>query len=98
MTNKISKQARMIQVLSTQHLGAKKSLAVVQVAGEAMLIGITDNNISMIKSISLLDDDMPQKKFSATLAQKIQSEEEFSMKGIKDIVSQKLKNMKEIGG
>ena len=42
----------------TQHfLGPRKSLAIVRVAGETMLIGVTDHNISMIKSLSLLDDD-----------------------------------------
>ncbi len=49
---------RMIEVLSQHHIGAKKSLAVVRVAGEAVLIGITDQNITILKSLSLLDEDV----------------------------------------
>lgn len=48
-----------IKVLTQHHLGPKKSLAIVRVAGESILIGITDQNISMLKSLSLLDEDLP---------------------------------------
>lgn len=46
-----------IQVVSQQSLGPKKNLMVVRVAGEDILIGVTDHNISMIKSLSLIDDE-----------------------------------------
>lgn len=82
-TNRFANKSKMIQVLSQHYIGAKKSLAVVRVAGETVLVGITDNNISHIKTLSLLDDEVP-KKFSNTLSQKIQDDnEEFSMKGIR---------------
>lgn len=48
-----------IQILTQHHLGPKKSLAIIQVAGEAILIGITDQNISMLKTLSLIDDEVP---------------------------------------
>jgi flagellar protein FliO/FliZ len=48
-----------IKVITQHHLGPKRSLAIVQVAGESILIGITDQNISMIKSLSLIDDEVP---------------------------------------
>ncbi len=48
-----------IQILTQHHLGPKKSLAIVQVAGEAILIGITDQNISMLKTLALIDDEVP---------------------------------------
>lgn len=48
-----------IQILTQYHLGPKKSLAIVQVAGEAILIGITDQNISMLKTLALIDDEVP---------------------------------------
>lgn len=51
------KKAR-IEVLHQHFLGPKKSLALVQVAGEAILIGVTDHNISMIKSVALIDDEL----------------------------------------
>lgn len=49
-----------IKVLQQHYLGPKKSLAIVRVAGESILIGVTDHNISMIKSLSLLDDEVPE--------------------------------------
>lgn len=48
-----------INVLTQHHLGPKKSLAIIQVAGEAILIGITDQNISMLKTLALIDDEVP---------------------------------------
>lgn len=48
-----------INILTQHHLGPKKSLAIIQVAGEAILIGITDQNISMLKTLALIDDEVP---------------------------------------
>lgn len=49
-----------IKILTQHYLGPKKSLAIVRVAGESILIGITDQNINMLKSLSLLDDEIPE--------------------------------------
>ena len=46
-----------IRVVTQHFLGPRKSLAIVRVAGENILIGVTDQNINMIKSLSLLDED-----------------------------------------
>lgn len=71
-SNKIHKSNTQIKVLSQHHLGAKKSLAIIRVAGESILIGVTDQNISMIKSLSLIDDEvpaeLPSQSFAATMA------------------------------
>ena len=71
-SNKINKSNMQIKVLSQHHLGAKKSLAIIRVAGESILIGVTDQNISMIKSLSLIDDEvpaeLPSQSFAATMA------------------------------
>ncbi len=56
----INVQNHQIRILSQTSLGPKKSLAVIRVAGESVLIGITDTQISMIKSLSLLDEDLPE--------------------------------------
>ncbi len=70
-SNKINKSNMQIKVLSQHHLGAKKSLAIIRVAGESILIGVTDQNISMIKSLALIDDEIPaevsQKPFAKNL-------------------------------
>ncbi len=70
-SNKINKSNMQIKVLSQHHLGAKKSLAIIRVAGESILIGVTDQNISMIKSLALIDDEIPaevsQKAFATNL-------------------------------
>lgn len=58
-SNTINKSNMQIKVLSQHYLGPKKSLAIIRVAGESILVGVTDTNISMIKSLSLLDDEIP---------------------------------------
>jgi flagellar protein FliO/FliZ len=50
-----------IQVLTQHHIGPKKSLTIVRVAGESILLGVTENNISMIKTLSLIDDEVPER-------------------------------------
>lgn len=57
---KASVHQTQIKVLQQHYLGPKKSLAIIRVAGESILIGITDHNISMIKNLSLLDDEVPE--------------------------------------
>lgn len=57
--NKKASQFEM-KILAQHHLGPKKSLAVVRVAGESILIGMTDHHISMIKSLALLDEELPE--------------------------------------
>jgi flagellar protein FliO/FliZ len=117
---KASKHQTQIKVLQQHYLGPKKSLAIVRVAGESILIGITDNNINMIKSLSLLDDEVPEEapqSFGKVLGTKgasfddeeqeeeapvrrrakskdLDSDEEFAISGIKDIVSKRLKGMR----
>lgn len=104
-SNTINKSSMQIKVLTQHYLGPKKSLAIIHVAGESMLIGITDTNISMIKSLSLIDDEVPAdipKTFSETMlktgvgTQKMvdELEEEFSFAGVTDSVSKKIKSMR----
>lgn len=144
-TKNIAKNHNEIKILAQHYLGPKKSLAVVRVAGESILVGITDNNINLIKSLALLDEEIPEvtpSEFNKLLksnerlsaenvkdhiqvsakaqpavtksatynraAAKVSmeksrvtesvdiEEDEFSIKGIKDIVSSKLKNMRSI--
>jgi flagellar protein FliO/FliZ len=59
LSNNINKSNKQIKVISQHYLGPKKSLAIIHVAGESILIGVTDSNISMIKSLSLIDDEVP---------------------------------------
>ncbi len=47
-----------IEFLHQHHLGPRKSLALVRVAGEVMLVGITDHNINLIKGVTLIDDEL----------------------------------------
>lgn len=57
-TRPVNTEKTKIRVLTQFHLGPKKSLAIVRVAGEAILIGVTDHNISMIKTLTLMDDEL----------------------------------------
>ncbi len=100
--------APQIKVLTQHWLGPKKSLAIVRVSGESILIGVTDHNISMLKSLSLLDDEIPvetPEKFDRVLdtedkiAASFQAEdgEDFMMSGlsqVKESVSRRLKGMR----
>lgn len=108
---KNSKVQNQIKIISQHYLGPKKSLALVRVAGETVFIGITDNNINLLKTMSLLDEDIPEnvpgnfdKVLNSTqttfetksMSASFEAEDEFSIKGIKDIVSTKLKNMRTL--
>lgn len=103
-----------IKVLTQHYLGPKKSLAIIRVAGESILIGVTDNNINLIKSLALLDEDIPEEtaekipnNFSSVFNSKLKNQtisetgaeasaDEFAFSGIRDIVSGKLKNMRNL--
>lgn len=102
-----SKHQTQIKILQQHFLGPKKSLAIVRVAGESILVGITDHNITMIKSLSLMDDEVPAEapqNFNKVLSglgsdddfQEERSDDEFSISGIKDIVSKRLKGMRPL--
>jgi len=61
-----------IKMLTQFHIGPKKSLAVVRVAGESLLLSITENDIRLIKTLSLLDEDLPDElpeNFNDSLSQ-----------------------------
>lgn len=82
LSNNINKSNTKIKILSQHYLGPKKSLAIIHVAGESMLIGVTDTNISMIKSLSLIDDEVPSdlpQTFSDTLQISTKTRNEKSM-------------------
>ena len=132
-SKKLTGRSKMIEVLSQHHLGPKRSLAVVRVAGESCLIGVTDQNITILKTLSLLDDDIPaqknqnsdqnvsdkfQKALAATFSNSDKSQdkaayytrtakvdkqpapeketEEFTMQGLREIVGEKLRTMREL--
>jgi flagellar protein FliO/FliZ len=96
-----------IRIINRQSLGPRQGLAVVQVAGEVMLIGHTDHSISHIKTLSLIDDELPAEPpvpvnspFAKTLNEQKESEvegEDFASAGlseIRDRVTSKLKGMR----
>jgi flagellar biogenesis protein FliO len=49
---KKTRSKKMIEVISNHHLGPKKSIAVVRVAGRMLVLGITDEAINLITQIS----------------------------------------------
>lgn len=58
---------KQIHMVTQYHLDSKKRLVIVRVAGEHLLLGLTDQNISLLKTLSLLEEGPP-----------IESEESFS--------------------
>jgi flagellar protein FliO/FliZ len=99
-----------MKILNQMSLGSKKSLIIVDVSGEPILLGVTDHNISMIKSLTLLDEDLPlhlKSAFAENLSQvekkedldkKFQdlTEEEFSITQVKGLIQDKVKNMRPL--
>ena len=102
-----------IRVITQHSLGAKKNLAIVSVAGEYILLGVTEHSINLIKTLSLMDDEVPEQtpsKFNSALKDaesrpdfieltgvKPNNEENegFSIRNLKEVVSEKLRGMKE---
>jgi flagellar biosynthetic protein FliO len=77
------KSAR-IEIMHQLHLGPKKSVGLIRVAGEAILIGITDQNINMLKSVALIDDELENvvgKNFNNFL------EEDFSIEDVRNALA-----------
>lgn len=101
-----NQKSTQIKVLTSHHLGPKKNLTIVQVAGETILLGVTDHNITMLKTLSLLDDEIPEslpQKFDHSMEDFIedgdQEDEPIAMRGlseIRDTVSSRLKNMRNL--
>ena len=52
VTSGKGRSKKMIEVISNHHLGPKKSIAVVRVAGNMLVLGITDDAINLITRIS----------------------------------------------
>lgn len=81
--NKGGDKAR-IEILHQYHLGPRKSLALVRVAGEAVLIGCTDHSINMIKPVTLIDDELEGvlgKDFNGFL------EDDFSVEDVRSAIT-----------
>lgn len=129
-------KANQIKIITQHYLAPRKSLAIIRVAGESILIGITDNAITPIKTLSLLDEEVPEElppsfqnsmrqveetepkfslpeakssdkiSFTATRGVKAyannpvkksaDSDEAYSVKGIRELVKEKLKDMRTI--
>lgn len=104
-----------IKMLTQHYIGPKKSLAIIQVAGESILVGVTDHSITHIKTLALLDEEVPElakQPFADSLESNAQESntvaaqdkvasapadaDEFSIKGIKDLVSTRLNGMRDI--
>ncbi|MCB0393635.1 MAG: FliO/MopB family protein [Bdellovibrionales bacterium] len=111
-TSGVSNQKTGIKVLTQYHIAPKRTLAIIQVAGESILIGMTDHSITPIKTLSLLDEEVPEletgRKFEGELSgvsineerytatQATGEEDEFTMSGLKELITDKLKGRKEI--
>jgi flagellar protein FliO/FliZ len=73
-----------IEMMHQFHMGPRKSLALIRVSGETMLIGVTDHNINMIKSVALIDDELEgvmNKDFNNFL------EDEFSIEDVRSALN-----------
>jgi flagellar protein FliO/FliZ len=115
-SNSQKAQGTKIRVVTNHHLGPKKSLMIVNVAGESLLLGVTDHNITILKNLSLLEEELPAdvpstfagainetfvetKNLVATASTAEEQEDDFAVQGlaqIKDKVSSRLKNMRQI--
>lgn len=73
-----------IEMMHQYHLGPRKSIGLIRVAGETLLIGITEQNINMLKPVTLIDDELEHianKDFNNFL------EDEFSIEDVRNALS-----------
>ncbi len=56
---KIKRDGTEILVVAQHHFGPKRSVAVIKVAGESVLVGMTDENINLLKTLTILDEEDP---------------------------------------
>jgi flagellar protein FliO/FliZ len=69
-----------IEMVHQYHMGPRKSVALIRVAGETILLGCTDHNVNMIKPVVLIDDELEglmKKDFNNFL------EDEFSIEDVR---------------
>jgi flagellar protein FliO/FliZ len=92
-----------IRILTQHHLGPKKSLAIIRVAGETILIGVTDHNINLIKSLSLLEDEdvpnadsMPQSFAGEMQKSDVADEGDSAFAQVRDRISTRIKEMRPL--
>lgn len=78
-------QGARIEFMHQHHLGPKRSLALIRVAGETMIIGITDAHINLIKTITIIDTEM-ENAFVAPDFNHFLDEEEFSIEDVKSAI------------
>ena len=81
--DKGGKTAR-IEILHQHHLGPRRSIALIRVAGETMLLGVTDQNVNMLKAITLIDEELEgamTKDFNGFL------EDEFSIEDVRNAIN-----------
>jgi len=76
-----------IEMLHQLHLGPKRSVGLIRISGETLLIGITDQNISMLKAVALIDDEMEgmmKKDFNGFL------EDEFAIEDVRTALNSRI--------
>lgn len=97
-----------LQVMSQHPLGMGTKLVIVEVAGQSLLLGVTQNQISIIQTLSPADgetraqasSDKPHQE--ATLALPVSpspfeiKNEEDSFNRVRDAISNKLKGMRPL--
>ena len=69
-----------IEMLHQYHMGPRRSVALIRVAGETILIGVTDQAVNMLKPVTLIDDEIEglmKKDFNNFL------EDEFSIEDVR---------------
>lgn len=73
--NKIFGKDKLIKVIASDYLGIKKSIVLVDVAGEVLVVGVSNNNISLLSKIDNKDvlarfnkDEKEKKTFSRSLS------------------------------
>jgi flagellar biogenesis protein FliO len=85
------KAAIPIRMVHQFHLAPKRTLAVIEVAGEYLLLGVTDHSINLVKTLSLLDEDIAKGDspavFEKVFDEKLPSGEDFEMRSPRDFLS-----------
>jgi flagellar protein FliO/FliZ len=68
----VNNQVGSIRIVSHHPVGPKQSVWVLQFAGESILMGVTEQNISMLKAVSVLDEkQQPMEKIPRTFTESL---------------------------
>ncbi len=61
LRRKITREVPKMRVIASHALSPKAKVSILEISGEALLIGVTDHSITLLKNLTVIEDEMPEK-------------------------------------